>query len=126
MDPGDASKLQILIQGESPDPGTESGKSGTPDYVPGGGKDNFLVGENFEVDVRIVDDYFNKNPNFTTTVKLNSDDENNDADSDGILDGTSSQSTDIGVTTFTAVRMRTKNIPGDSRPGADGGNVRPG
>ncbi|MFC1523022.1 hypothetical protein ACFL6Y_11495, partial [Elusimicrobiota bacterium] len=115
--PGDASKLQILVQGESPDPGTSSGRSGEPDYIPGGGVDNFLVGVNFNAVVRIVDDYYNKNPNYSSTIKLNSNDANNDSDSDYVLDGTTPQGTDMGVTTFTAVRMRTKNIPGDARPG---------
>ncbi len=56
--------LQILVQGETPVPGSgtwpTAGKSGQPDGNTGTGPiDNFAAGQNISITVRVVDNYWN-------------------------------------------------------------------
>jgi hypothetical protein len=61
-----ATRLQILLPGESPAPGTATGKTGTPDAQ--------AVEVSFFVTVRAVDDNFNLVPGVSHTVSFESSD----------------------------------------------------
>ena len=67
VNPGSAVKLQLLLPGESTDPGSVSGKTGTPD--------DQEAGTQFSLTVNCVDPYWNKNPNDNPQVKITSTDQ---------------------------------------------------
>jgi hypothetical protein len=62
-----ATQLQVLLPGESPAPGTPTGKTGAPTAQ--------AVGVAFDVTVRAVDNEWNLIPTVTDTVRITSSDE---------------------------------------------------
>ncbi len=77
VSPGEFSKLQLLVPGETAAPGTSSGKTGTPNAQ--------VVGTAFAVTVNAVDDYWNLDNTATDTLNLSSSDSTADLPADSVL-----------------------------------------
>ncbi|HRY30032.1 MAG TPA: hypothetical protein P5079_08370, partial [Elusimicrobiota bacterium] len=106
-------RLQVLVPGETAVPGSSTGKTGEPDYVPGGAKDYFVAGMIFPVTVRLVDDNFNREValgNYSATPKLSADD---DYDT---IDLASYTVLGAGLYQFAYATLNTRNEPGDNMP----------
>ncbi|OVE78374.1 hypothetical protein BVX98_00450, partial [bacterium F11] len=106
VDPNNLTRLQVLMPGETADPGRPvnyggagepAGKSGEPDSSGAPGTDPFVAGENYTVTVNAVDNYYNVISTDATVSLLSTDPNGTPSDTVPLVKALIN-----GSTTFTA------------------------
>jgi len=108
---GETSRLQVLLPGETATPGLSPGKTGTVNEI--------LAGNNLNVIVNAVDDWWNINPNSNDLVSLTSSDNSANLPSDASLSSGTKQFVvtlnSIGLQRITAFDKTNQQVePGTS------------